>query len=165
MVNVALNWLLALATLATAFWALWETRPRVSVVALAANTLCIAALCARLAAPLVGAVVGLLGAALLLAAPRPEQPAEATPTARRHWLSTPLLVAGWALLAIALGSIFYVGYAPGQTALGASPPPPDGADAVRLASVLLDDHGMAVLVVMLLTLAAALSTRLRREAH
>lgn len=163
--NVALNWLLALATLATAIWTLWATRARSSSVALAANTLCIAALCARLAAPLVGAVVGLLGSALLLAVPRPDQPAKVTHPAIRHLPSTLLLVAGATLLAIALGSIFYVGYAPGQTALGASRPLPDGADAARLATALLDDHGLAALVVALLALAVALSARLRREAH
>lgn len=163
--NLALNWLLALATLATAVWALWTARARTSAVALAANTLCIAALCARLAAPLVGAVVALLGIALLVNAPRPEPPVDAAPSRRRHWLSTLLPVAGGILLAIALGSIFYVGYAPGQTALGASRPLPDGADAARLAAALLDDHGLAALVVALLTLAAALTTRLRREAR
>ena len=68
-------------------------------------------------------------------------------------------------MAVALGSILYVGYAPGQTALGASRPLPEGADAVRLAAALLEEHGLATLVVALLALAAAVATRLRREAR
>ena len=165
--SLALNWLLGFVTLGSALLALASKRPRTVALAVAANTLGVAALCARLSAPLVGIAVALLAGSLLLLAPEPAAGPAPLPSLRprtpRAWLTTLLAVAGWLLIALALASIFFVGFAPGQTALGASPPAPDGADAHALARTLFERHGLAVLVAALLSVATAVGLRIPGE--
>lgn len=163
MMPVALNWLLALAALSTALVALLAPRPRVVILALAANTLCVAALCARLAAPLVAGALALLGVGMLLTASA-ERDAPTPSGARKAPLASRLLVAiGGLLLAVAVGSAFYLGSAPGMVALGAEPAPLSSRDSASLAVVLFDDYGLGVLAVALLALSVAVGQRLRRE--
>ncbi|NLG27664.1 MAG: hypothetical protein GX557_07110 [Chloroflexi bacterium] len=162
--SAALNWLVALATLGTALLAVLARRPRAAGLAVAANALCVAAACTRLSAPIVAVAVALVGGALLVAAPE-RAPDSVRPAPVRAWPATLLTLIGCLLIVLALLSIVYVGYAPGQTALGASPPPPDGANAAALALTLFTDHGLAVLVAALLALAVAVRQRLSREAR
>jgi len=161
--SAALNWLLALAALSTALVALLAPRPRSVSLAVAANTLCVAALCARLSAPLVAGALALLGVGMLGSASAERD--EPVPASGRkgHPVSALLLGVGGLLLAVAVGSVFYVGSAPGLVALGARPAPLAGLAAAPLAAVLFDDYGLGVLAVALLALAVAVGQRLRRE--
>jgi hypothetical protein len=165
-VSVAPNWLLALATLATAALALLARRDRVACAGRALNTLCLAALCLRLEAPIVAGALALLGVSALLTLPVDPAPSAPRPTPQRiRLLSVLLLIAGGGLLAFALGSILFVGHAPGQVALEASATTPAAATAARQASSLFAEHGLPVLAVGLIILTVAVSLRRQREAR
>ena len=162
--SVALNWLLGLAISTTAGLAALSRRARTVTVAIAFNTLCVAALCVRLGAALVAGALALLGVGILLLAPADCEGPAGKIRIKGHLTSTLLLLAGGALLIVALASIFYVGSAPGQVALGGSQATTlVSASAAQLAATLLDDYGLGVIGVALATLAVAVGLRGQRE--